>query len=275
MFIYECRQSRPLFIFYTRSILELFRISLYFWTSRCIGTFSEKTVSAKSSTHNSINIIQSENGNANKIFAPVYASKKTDSHFVLFYIGHQILHHPYLLTYSTQHSTISEANRFAANQEIPHILWNSKVHYRIHKCPPAVPFLSQLDKDHTSTSHFLKIHLNIILPSTPGSHQWSLSPGFPTKTLYTPLPSPYALHAQPISFFSIYCPTILDEEYRTFSSSLCSFFPPFPCYLVPHRLKYSPQHPILKHPQPTFHRQCQRPRFTRMQKTDKSIVLYN
>ena len=28
-------------------------------------------------------------------------------------------------------------------------------------------------------------------------------PGFPTKTLYTPLPSPYALHAQPISFFSI------------------------------------------------------------------------
>ena len=30
--------------------------------------------------------------------------------------------------------------------------------------------------------------------------------GFPTKTLYTPLLSPYALHAPPISFFSILSP---------------------------------------------------------------------
>jgi len=79
-----------------------------------------------------------------------------------------------------------EANRFSASQEIPHILLDPNVLYRNHQCPPPVPILSQLDPLHTPASYFPKIHLNVILPSTPGSPKWSLSFRFPHQnTVYT------------------------------------------------------------------------------------------
>ena len=100
-----------------------------------------------------------------------------------------------------------ETNRFSGSQEFPRILWNPKVYSRIHKCPPPVPILSQLDPVHTSTSHFLKIPLNIIPPSTPGSLQVVSFPQVSSPEPYIRLSCPpYALYAPPISFFSILSP---------------------------------------------------------------------
>ena len=110
----------------------------------------------------------------------------------------------FLLTYSTQHSPSSEANQFPVTQEIPRILWNPKVHYRIHKCPSPVPILSQLHPVHTPTSHFLKIHLHIILPSASGSPQWSLSLRFPHQNTVNPSPLPHKRHMQRPSHSSLF-----------------------------------------------------------------------
>jgi hypothetical protein len=62
---------------------------------------------------------------------------------------------------------------FAANQEIPRILWNPKVLYRTHKCPTPVPILSQLHPVPTTPSNFLNIHLSIIRRVVIQSIKWS------------------------------------------------------------------------------------------------------
>ena len=118
-----------------------------------------------------------------------------------------------------------EVNRFSASQEIPSILWGPKVHCRSYKCPPPVPILNQLDPVHTLTSHFLKIHLNIILPSTPGYPTWSLSFRFPYQNpIYMPLLYPIrSTCSANLIRLDFITRKVFGEKYRSLSSSLCSF----------------------------------------------------
>jgi hypothetical protein len=50
-----------------------------------------------------------------------------------------------------------EAASRSATQEIPNILWNPKVHFRVYKNPPLVHKLIQINPVHITASYLSKI----------------------------------------------------------------------------------------------------------------------
>jgi len=63
-----------------------------------------------------------------------------------------------------EHNPFWEANSTSGNQESPRVLWNSEVHYYVHKGLPLVPLLSQTQLVHTLSPYFPKIHSNTKFP---------------------------------------------------------------------------------------------------------------
>ena len=133
-----------------------------------------------------------------------------------------------------------------------------------HKKAPAppVPILWQIYPIHTP-SRCLKVDFNIILPSMPRSYKWSFS-------VTSLLPRSCHLHC---SYHSCWFnhPNNICWGVQIIKFPIMKFSP-LPCYLIPLRPKYSNQHPILIHSQPTFLPQCEISSFTLIQ--NKFIYIY-
>jgi hypothetical protein len=73
------------------------------------------------------------------------------------------------LTNLMEKSPSWETASCATARELPSMLWNPQIHYPVHRSPPLVHILSQINPVHTTPSHLSKINFNIILTSTSGS----------------------------------------------------------------------------------------------------------
>jgi hypothetical protein len=85
---------------------------------------------------------------------------------------------------------IWKADCHSAYQKIMLSLWKPKVHYRLYKSPPLDPILSQPNPIRLIYPYLPKVHLNVILPPTPRSSQWSFPFGPPNQNPVNTSPHP-------------------------------------------------------------------------------------
>ena len=96
------------------------------------------------------------------------------------------------------------------------------------------------------SSYFLKIHLIIILPSTPGSSKWTLSLWFPHRNPYCYFSTITMFHLPSKNVLSVSCcstPTCSNDCLTEFAFPFVSNFKCFPIFFSP-LLLYSLFFPI-------------------------------
>jgi hypothetical protein len=88
-------------------------------------------------------------------------------------------------------------------KKLPHILWNLKVHYHIHKIPPLIHVLDQINPVHALPSYFFKIYFNTVLTSTHRSCKWYASFRFPHLYVCISHPPCFVMYpSHPLSILS-------------------------------------------------------------------------
>jgi len=110
-----------------------------------------------------------------------------------------------------EQSHFSEANSFSASQKISPILWQPKIHFRIHESPTPVPIWAR-SALLTYPIPILRTHFNIILPSTPRFSKRSLSLSFPHENpvciFLSPLRATCPSHLLPFHYIRyLSCPS--------------------------------------------------------------------
>jgi len=143
-----------------------------------------------------------------------------------------------------------EADSSPASQEAPYVFWNLTVPYCIQWSSPLVAILNHISPVDTLSSCVLKIQY-IILLFMPSSSRWLLSFRFPHQNFtfisllsYTCHPScvPHSCFNQLNSiWWGLWTTKLLIMQFSA-----------VPCYLLPCRPQYVPQHPLLEHPQFMF-----------------------